>query len=190
MTIHRHIHSLMMHYTHYIYYAALSFSLLFLFPSSQARSQSPQPPDPEQWKLVGIWQDSPEMGAGWTDVFVFTEDGHFQFYINQMSCASRTLSYSGRYSLGPGEDGKELKLLIDEETRLVGGETVPADGSCYSDSMIVNGVEDLIEYKRPHVLNIPISEIKKKEKDDVERRQVVINDVEYWQFSEDPTAYR
>jgi hypothetical protein len=132
-------------------------------------------------EVVGIWQNSPSMGSGWSDAYLFFDDGKFTFRANQMICDKRELSYSGTWEIANGT----LKLTILEKVTLEGGDLVEATGSCASDFELVGAetkVNALNEQK-----SLSLSAIGKDESTD--RNKMKIGDNEFWRMTEDPAAY-
>ena len=94
--------------------------------------------------IVGVWQNQPTMGSGWSNTYLFFPDGTFKFYFSQMDCAKRDVSYSGLWNV----KGDALRLTKKEKVSVVGGELKKSDGSCASDFMIVGGVEKRMKVKK------------------------------------------
>jgi hypothetical protein len=139
---------------------------------------------PSTWdkaEVVGIWQNSPNMGSGWSDAYLFFDDGKFAFKANQMICDKRELSYSGTWEIV----NSTLQIIILEKITLEGGDLVEATGSCASDFELVGAepkVAALHERK-----SLVLSAIDKDKSTD--RSKMKIGDNEFWKIMEDPAAY-
>ncbi|MDW8216866.1 MAG: hypothetical protein RML57_04615 [Acidobacteriota bacterium] len=133
--------------------------------------------------LVGVWQASPSMGAGWNDAYQFFSDGRFCFHTSQMNCAARERRREGSWRL----DGTELILQTVEREVIVGGREVPATGSCASETEIVDGE------LRVESLFVPIETRLKVEAqppdEETGRRRVKLDGRMFWKYDDDPTAY-
>ena len=137
------------------------------------------------YDLVGIWQDSPVVAAGWSDTYLFYSDGKFVFHYSQMVCDSRDVSYSGTWEL---RDEGKLELTIKSKTVIVGGTLVKASGSCASEYEIEGGEEKAIEVANPENLLIILSDYMI----DTENHSIgtiLFNGVRYWGMSNDPKNY-
>jgi len=132
--------------------------------------------------LIGVWQDDRIVASGWSNTFLFFKDGTFKFFFNQMDCAKRTVSYSGMWKVN--ED--ELNLTIEQKTIIEGGHLEPSDGSCGTDSMIVDGVEKAVNLETPEEVIYSVSEIYTENQDDIQRIKIYIDAMPYWKFSDNP----
>ncbi len=131
-------------------------------------------------EIAGVWQNSAVLGSGWSDTYLFFEDGTFRFFYSQMDCAKREVSYTGNWKL----DESDLILSIIDITILEGGEMVLSTGSCGSDSTLINAVEKKLLYDPPvrsvlhkvkyHVISI----------DGVERKTISLDGTKYWYYGE------
>lgn len=82
---------------------------------------------PEQsLSLCGVWHSSPNVGSGYTDLYIFTPDGRFEFRTNQMDCTQRLESYGGVWKF----NSRKLELNIDEVCFYVGGHEELDETSC------------------------------------------------------------
>ena len=93
--------------------------LLLIFSASALFAQSYK-------DLIGSWQVTNHVAAGYNDAFTFNEDGTFIFHYNQMDCAKREISYGGSWVL----DSKKIILTITFREKLSGGKLEPSSGSC------------------------------------------------------------
>ena len=132
--------------------------------------------------LIGVWQDDRIVASGWSNTFLFFKDGTFKFFFNQMDCAKRTVSYSGMWKVN--ED--ELNLKIKQKTIIEGGHLEPSDGSCGTDSMIVDGIEKAVNLETPEEVIYSVSEIYTENQDDIQRIKIYIDAMPYWKFSDNP----
>ncbi len=67
--------------------------------------------------LVGIWQVSPEIAAGWNDSYLIYPDGKIIFAYNQMDLFKRLLRREGTWTL----DGAALTVVYTRERVTIGG---------------------------------------------------------------------
>ncbi len=132
--------------------------------------------------LIGVWQDSKVVASGWSNTFLFFKSGRFKFFYNQMDCAKREVSYSGKWRAA----GDELILTISEKTVIEGGELEPSSGSCASDSMIVGGTEATMKLRYLEKVLYSISSIYSDIEDDMQRQKVYIDAMPYWKFADNP----
>ena len=132
--------------------------------------------------LIGVWQDDRIVASGWSNTFLFFKDGSFKFFFNQMDCSKRIVSYSGMWKVN--ED--ELNLKIKQKTIIEGGHLEPSDGSCGTDSMIVDGVEKAVNLETPEEVIYSVSEIYTENQDDIQRIKIYIDAMPYWKFSDNP----
>lgn len=96
-------------------------------------------------EMVGIWQESPEIGSDYMDYYRFLSDGSFRFVYNGMICDKRITGYSGTWEI----HGDKLTLFVTTKSVIVGGKLVPTGGagSCASDYYIEGGEKKDIEFK-------------------------------------------
>lgn len=132
--------------------------------------------------LIGVWQDERIVAAGWSNTFLFFKDGGFKFFYNQMDCSKRVVSYSGKWFV----DEDALNLTVEQKNVIEGGHLVSSDGSCASDSMIVDGVEQTVKLKSPEEIVYSVSEIYTENMDDISRIKIYIDAMPYWKFSDNP----
>lgn len=112
----------------------------------------------------------------------FFRSGKFKFFYNQMDCAKREVSYSGKWKA----DGDELILTISEKTVVEGGKLEPSTGSCASDSMIVGGKETVIRLQYKEKVLYSASRIYTDNDDDIQRKKIYIDAMPFWKFADNP----
>ncbi|OYT70889.1 MAG: hypothetical protein CFK52_09700 [Chloracidobacterium sp. CP2_5A] len=134
-------------------------------------------------KLVGVWQASPSMGAGWNDAYQIFPDGRFRFHTSQMNCAARERRREGSWRL----EGRELILQTVEREVIVGGREIPATGACASETEIEDGEA------RVESLFVPIEsrlQIEPQPPDkETGRQRVKLNGQMFWKYDDNPAAY-
>jgi hypothetical protein len=162
----------MINFKYIIFFSVLSLFMFSGFSKAQSSSDS----------LVGVWQDDRIVASGWSNTFLFFKDGTFKFFFNQMDCAKRTVSCSGMWKVN--ED--ELNLTIQRKNVIEGGRLVLSDGSCGTDSMIVDGVEKAVNLETPEEIIYSVSEIYTDNQDDISRIKIYIDAMPYWKFSDNP----
>jgi hypothetical protein len=132
--------------------------------------------------LIGVWQDERIVASGWSNTFLLFNDCGFKFFYNQMDCSKRVVSYSGKWIVT--EDA--LNLTVEQKIVIEGGHLEPSDGSCASDSMIVDGVEKVVNLRTPEEVIYSVSEIYTDNQDDISRIKIYIDAMPYWKFSDNP----
>jgi hypothetical protein len=95
--------------------------------------------------LVGVWQASPSMAAGWGQTYRFFADGRFVYHASQMDCATRDVEQSGVWHWRRGR----IALTITHQVWLQGGKLRPATGSCGTAQELVGARRVLIKRSRP-----------------------------------------
>lgn len=136
----------------------------------------------ESESLVGIWQDMPSLGSGWSDNYRFFEDGSFVFSHNQMNCEDSIISMGGFYKLRK----KKIVLTFIVMEYISGGELVPSSGSCGSEFSLVGGEHVSDSYNKK--LKLSISKIQPDPEFD-HLVFILIDNVKYWKLSWDPNEY-
>ena len=131
--------------------------------------------------IVGVWQNQPALGGGWSNTYLFFPDGSFKFFYSQMDCAKRDVSYSGIWNV----IGDALRLTKMEKVSVVGGELQKSDGSCATDFMIVGGVEKRTKVKRKKKEVCSISDVYKDEGENP-KDIIYIDAIKFWRFSNSP----
>jgi hypothetical protein len=138
--------------------------------------------------LVGVWQDSNLMAAGWSNVFQFFPDGHFVFHTNEMDETRRDLGFEGGWRI----EAQNLVLTIQQRSRRVGGRVTKDDTG--AGAQIAGGKDEIIIVKpakvQAQLLNgLHLEKGITKFGDSYEMFTVRIGGVDYWQFSNDPRKY-
>lgn len=136
--------------------------------------------------ITGVWQDAKVLGSAWSNTYLFFPDGAFRFYFSQMDCKKRIISFSGNWNLA---DKDVINFYVTEKTVIEGGKLVPSEGSCASDSMIVNGYEKVYLMDPPEILDYSISEIYRDSEDDIQRDVIYIDGIKFWRFSSNPYEF-
>ncbi|MCX7878258.1 MAG: hypothetical protein N2510_06405 [Ignavibacteria bacterium] len=133
--------------------------------------------------LIGVWQDMKVLGSAWSNTYIFFPDKSFKFFYNQMDCEKRIVSLSGTWSL---IEEDVINFYVFEKYVIEGGKLVPAEGSCASDSMIVEGYEKVYLIDPPEVMDYSISRIYKDNEDDLQRDVIYIDAIKFWRMRNDP----
>ena len=152
----------------------LFVSIFTFYDSGKAQSTSDS--------IVGVWQDSKIVASGWSNTFLFFKNGEFKFFYNQMDCAKREISFSGRWKVSDDE----LKLTVTHKIIIKGGTLELSTGSCATDSMIVGGIEKTIKLKPSEKLIYSVSGVYTDNADDIQRLKIYIDAMPYWKFSDEP----
>jgi hypothetical protein len=133
-----------------------------------------------QKDYVGTWQSSAVLGSGWSDSYLFFEDGTFKFFYSQMDCSKREVSFSGNWLAG----ADEIQLIITNSVMLEGGEMVVSTGSCGSDSTLINAVEKIITYDPPLKNILQDAKYFLISIDGVEEKTLTINGKRFWYYGD------
>lgn len=155
---------------------AIIFFIFFFAYCGPVKSQN------KSDSIVGVWQDSKIVASGWSSTFLFYKNGKFKFFYNQMDCAKREVSYSGRWKV----IDDELKLTVKQKNIIKGGTLVLSTGSCASDFMIVGGIEKTVKLKPAGKIVYSVSGVYIDNEDDIQRLKIYIDAMPYWKFADDP----
>lgn len=141
--------------------------------------QEISPPD-----LIGIWQDSPVLGSGFSDTYQFFPDGTYIFNFNQMDCAKTEIWHSGTWQV----ENKMLILEIKNLLKIENGELVKVTGgSCGSEFELINGYEVTIKIDPPKTSYYKLKDFQLEDKsDEVPRKKLEIEGTTFWQYSTNP----
>ena len=137
--------------------------------------------------IVGVWQDTNYMAAGWSDAFQFFSDGRFVFNHTQMDCTKREIRYAGNWKVSKGI----LILSIMERDTVEGGEIVD-DVIC--GSTIEGGHDVHLPVNPPETVQYALGDLRPDK--GVNRfghsyqfLTININGTQYWRFRDDPKEY-
>lgn len=132
--------------------------------------------------LVGIWQDTDLMAAGWSNRYHLYPDGSFHFFTSLMDCQNRLREKIGIWQIKDGY----LILTFYSEVRKIGGKLIKVTGgSCGSKYELIDATPKTIDLDRPTVM---VSEISFPLKTDGSHLVTKIGKTQYWKFSDDPTG--
>lgn len=155
---------------------ALSLALfLLILGNIQAQESSP-------FNIVGIWQDAPSIGSGWSENYQIFEDGRIRFNHNQMDCGDSLITESGTYTFKNGA----LKIKIDSLTFISGGTLQKSTGSCGSEYELVGGEITTKSFKRKFKLKI--QQVPPLEDYDFLDR-IIIEEVNWFRMAHNPNDY-
>lgn len=140
-------------------------------------------------KLIGIWQASPVMAAGWTDNYSFFPDRVFIFRYNQMNCSKRIISEKGTWII------KNNKLVLSKNLKehIEGGKYVDSVASCASNKMLIDGNIITTKINPSKTEELDISEITieyNKNKVGYNMPCITINGAQYWKARDNPEDYK
>ncbi len=144
--------------------------------------------DPEIFKsLIGVWQDTNIMAAGWSDAFQFFPDGRFVFNHSQMDCTKREIRYAGNWKVNKGI----LILLVTEREKVEGGNIVD-DVIC--GSTIEGGHDVQLTVNPPDTYHYALNDLRLDRSVDrfgqpYQFLTIRINGIQYWKFRDDPNKY-
>lgn len=137
------------------------------------------------YNLVGVWQNAPNIASGWSETYQFFSDSTFVFNSSQMECDNRLLSYSGTWTFSPPYT---LTLSINSHTIIVGGELVEATGSCGSEFEIIDGIIKTESLQKTEIKSIKLSDFY-IDTDNLDLQTLMFDKVRYWKMNSDPNAY-
>jgi hypothetical protein len=128
--------------------------------------------------IVGVWQQSPIMNAGWGDRFVFYPDGNMEFLYSQMSALELIRGLRGTYRV----QGNVLIFSIEQIEFIEHGTEYDIDWLEWTESS-----RNTATFERPIILRLPVGEISlNNEFDHLERLEVSIGGVPQFRMSADP----
>ncbi|NVO02919.1 MAG: hypothetical protein HXX09_09495 [Bacteroidetes bacterium] len=135
--------------------------------------------------LIGIWQNEPSIGSGWSDNIQFFADGTYKYNYSQMKCDKRIISMQGSWSY---EENGDLKLVVIREIVIEGGKLVPATGSCASKFEIEGGEIKTKIKKIPEINILKLSDFFiDSENNNLET--IKFDDNQFWKIEKDPNNY-
>jgi hypothetical protein len=137
---------------------------------------------PDAAKMIGIWQDSPVLGSGWSDNYQFFMEGSFNYNYNEMVCDKRLISLSGTWTI---KNSDQLQLTIKQKTVLKGGKLVRSTGSCSSEFEIQGGVIKTIDLKTPETKKLILTDYRTDD-DHFNIETMKIEKFRFWKMSMDP----
>ena len=133
--------------------------------------------------LVGVWQDAPAMGSGWSNAYQFFSNGTFVFHGSQFDGEKREVSRAGTWRVRENK----LYLSVTRRTVIEGGRRKKALGSAGTEYEIVGGIRRVKKVAPPQRSVLPLSAIGK---DPANKRLVVrFGKARYWKFGDDPRRY-
>lgn len=141
--------------------------------------------------LIGEWQASPHVASGYCARFKFYPSGQYNWFANEMDCATRVLKKSGTWKL----ENNTLILTEKEKVTLEGGWYERASGSCGSFKDLVGAQEKITQHVQPPVYQISIkpSPLKKvadvfKDPSCAWRPVILLDGIYYWLFDVNPDS--
>ena len=134
-------------------------------------------------ELIGIWQRSPVMNAGWNDSFAFYGNGTFTFRFNTALCDKREKGFTGHYTLSDST----VIMVQTSKMMLEGGKLVEAKGGCVSDMEITGGSIKHVTVNPPDTVEYTMTPIHMD--GDFNKLTLKIGGADYWKHREDPDAY-
>ena len=134
-------------------------------------------------KLIGIWNDSPVLAAGWGTTWQFFPNGKVLFRYNTMDCDERNILKLGTWEL----EGTTLTVHFTTLGYLRGGELVEATGSCASDQELIHALPTLQKMEETETLTF--TRVKPVFDSQFERDLVKLEGKRYWKLNVDPWDY-
>ena len=134
-------------------------------------------------KLIGIWNDSPVLAAGWGNTWQFFPNGKVLFRYNTMDCDERNILKLGTWKI----EGGSLTVSINMLGHLRGGEMVEATGSCASKQEIIHALPTLQEMDETETLTF--TAVEPVFNTEFERDLIKLDGKRYWKLNVDPWDY-
>jgi hypothetical protein len=132
--------------------------------------------------LSGVWQDNKIVAAGWSNTYMFYKNGEYKFFFSQMDCEKRIVSYSGLWEI----KGEALILRRQEKKIIEGGRMIHTEGSCATDSTLIEGVIKTESINPDIILIYSISCLFEDNFENIRRVKIYIDGITYWKFIDDP----
>ena len=133
--------------------------------------------------LVGIWQDSSVMAAGWSNRYHFYPSGNFHYYTSEMNCSSRDKEKIGTWKF----ENNTLILTTISEVKIVGGKEITSKGSCGTQTIIDGGKISNTVLSTPQVNIYKVTQVPKTSQDVYS--SIKVDNIQFWKFSNDPASY-
>lgn len=152
---------------------------LALFLLCLAANLAQAAPTTEQ--LVGIWQCTHEIAAGWNETFRFFPNGTVIWNANQMDDEKRLIERRGKWSL----EGNSLRVELTEETVLVGGRHARQGEANDGESMWVGSKSVKRKMAKPTIEVTPIT----TPKDQNGYPSMNMFERRFWRMKADPKDY-
>jgi hypothetical protein len=135
--------------------------------------------------LIGIWQDYPSIGSGWSDNYQIFSNGTIKFNFNEMACEKRTISLIGNWTL---TESGVLIMTINQKVILVGGKLVPGTPPSDCKYEIEGGKIETINLDAPEIKKLVLTDNKiDSENDSLETMKV--DNKQFWKINKNPNEY-
>lgn len=131
--------------------------------------------------LVGIWQVSPEIAAGWQKVYRFFPDGKLIINRSQFDLLNRELERHGTWKL----DKNSLTITITSRKMLQGGKVDPT-GGFEGEPDIVGAKQVVVKLSKPAVTTYKLGT---PTKDKSGHPKLMFGKQPVWKHRDDPTDY-
>jgi hypothetical protein len=140
--------------------------------------------DQDSFYMVGVWHASDCVGSGYSDLYLFYDDGTFMYFENQMDCSNRLISLEGMWK----NKSNILTLTIRKKTIWTGGKLLPVTGgSCGSDSMLVDAKEKVILLSPHETKKVTLSSVYYEE--DLNRKTMKFDKTRFWRIYNNPEEF-
>lgn len=152
---------------------ALIPALLFAGPKEDAAMTK---------SLVGIWQVSNLIAAGWNMCYRFFPDGKFIWHANQMDPYARLMEEEGIWYYSAGK----LTLKITGELRTVGGKRLSEKEAVDGEYGYVGYKDKRTKFNPPKVRTFALSKINKGNP----YSWITLGHTKFWKMRSDPKDYQ
>lgn len=133
-------------------------------------------------ELVGMWHQSFNVASGYSERYHFFPSRWVIWYANEMDCGKRLLSLRGRWRV----EGSLLHIEWRTERVAVGGTLIPSDGSCASDSMLVDAEYLDQTLLKPRLQSFVLSPTEETDERENELLRISLDQEFYWKMNADP----
>lgn len=132
--------------------------------------------------LIGIWQVSPELAAGWQKVYRFFPNGKLIINRSQFDLLNRELERRGTWKLDKGT----LTMAITSRLMLQGGKVDP-QGGFEGEPDIVGAKEVVVKLSKPSVTSYRLGT---PSKDGSGHLKLAFGKQPVWKHRDDPSDYQ
>lgn len=109
-------------------------------------------------QLIGVWQDIPVMASGWSNRFVFYENGDVEYLTDQMQSTKIFLGFKGKYYIKGNTMRMEISTIYFYKRNTLKLEyDVIFGGYGWKDSKVSS-----LTLKDPIILNFPITTVEER----------------------------
>ena len=127
-------------------------------------------------EIVGVWQNSSVMAAGWSTLYQFFPSGKYNYRVSSMQCSTRDIGHSGYWKIV----GDAIQLTEISKTTIVGGNL-----ECGPSGGIMDGTVQTLKLTNDAKIQLNTASCKNAEVSYYSC--LAIDGSQFYQFSKDPT---